>query len=183
MDTGNLEDLNVSVVINGTDFGDLSRAAVRDIVARAAGISDADKNNKIAVESAPFFIDTSIPATDTGFNRWILIGAIAAGVLVLLLILLVLILRRRKKKAQEAAALADVQLTETVVVPPIDELIQESEEVTESDQEAESAKELLRIQNEKSMQLKENIRKFAEDNPEISAQLIKSWLRGGEDNG
>ena len=52
MDTGNLEDLNVSVVINGTDFGDLSRAAVRDIVARAAGISDADKNNKIAVESA-----------------------------------------------------------------------------------------------------------------------------------
>ena len=183
MDTGNLEDLNVSVVINGTDFGDLSRAAVRDIVARAAGISDADKNNKIAVESAPFFIDTSIPATDTGFNRWILIGAIAAGVLVLLLILLVLILRRRKKKAQEAAALADVQLTETVVVPPIDELIQESEEVTESDQEAESAKELLRIQNEKSMQLKENIRKFAGDNPEISAQLIKSWLRGGEDNG
>ena len=183
MDTGNLEDLNVSVVINGTDFGDLSRAAVRDIVARAAGISDADKNNKIAVESAPFFIDTSVPTADTGFNRWILIGAIAAGVLVLLLILLVLILRRRKKKAQEAAALADVQLTETVVVPPIDELIQEPEEVTESDQEAESAKELLRIQNEKSMQLKENIRKFAEDNPEISAQLIKSWLRGGEDNG
>ena len=27
------------------------------------------------------------------------------------------------------------------------------------------------------MQLKENIRKFAEDNREISAQLIKSWLR------
>ena len=44
--------------------------------------------------------------------------------------------QKKKEKAQEAAALADVQLTETVVVPPIDELIQEPEEVTESDQEA-----------------------------------------------
>ncbi len=45
-----------------------------------------------------------------------------------------------------------------------------------------ASRELLRIQNEKSMELKDNIRKFAEDNPEISAQLIKTWLRGGEDN-
>ena len=52
MDTGNLEDLSVSVVINGTDFGDFSRNALRDIIARAAGISDLDKNAKIALESA-----------------------------------------------------------------------------------------------------------------------------------
>ena len=83
-------------------------------------------------------------------------------------------MRRRKKKAQEAA-LAEVQLTETVVVPPAAEAIQESED-------EKASKELLRIQNEKSMELKENIRKFAEDNPEISAQLIKSWLRGDENN-
>ena len=47
MDTGNLEDLSVSVVINGTDFGDLSRNELRDTIARAAGINDIDKNTKI----------------------------------------------------------------------------------------------------------------------------------------
>ena len=96
-----------------------------------------------------------------------------SAILILLLILLVFLLRRRKKKAK-SAALAEVQLTETVVVPPAD-AVEESED-------DKASKELLRIQNEKSMELKENIRKFAEDNPEISAQLIKSWLRGGEDN-
>ncbi len=60
-------------------------------------------------------------------------------------------------------------------MPPVAEAMQESED-------EKASRELLRIQNEKSMELKENIRKFAEDNPEISAQLIKSWLRGGEDN-
>lgn len=174
MDTGNLEDLSVSVVINGTDFGDFSRNALRDIIARAAGISDLDKNAKIALESATFFMDTTQVSDTTGrFSRWILIGIIAAAILILLLILLVFLLRRRKEKAK-SAALAEVQLTETVVVPPAD-AVEESEDERAS-------KELLRIQNEKSMELKENIRKFAEDNPEISAQLIKSWLRGGEDN-
>lgn len=174
MDTGNLEDLSVSVVINGTDFGDFSRNALRDIIARAAGISDLDKNAKIALESATFFMDTTQVSDTTGrFSKWILIGIIAAAILILLLILLVFLLRRRKEKAK-SAALAEVQLTETVVVPPAD-AVEESEDERAS-------KELLRIQNEKSMELKENIRKFAEDNPEISAQLIKSWLRGGEDN-
>lgn len=175
MDTGKLEDLSVSVVVNGTDFGDFSRNALRDIIARAAGINDIDKNTKIALESATFFMDTT-PVTDTAgqFSRWLLIGAIAAAVLVLLLILLAFLLRRRKKKAKEAA-LAEVQLTETVVVPS-------SAETGEESEDDKASKELLRIQNEKSMELKENIRRFAEDNPEISAQLIKSWLRGGEDN-
>ena len=175
MDTGNLEDLSVSVVINGTDFGDLSRNALRDIIANAAGINDVDKATKIAIESATFFMDTTQPTeTDTfSFGRWLLIGIIAAAVLLLLLLLLAFLLRRRKKKAKEQA-LADVQLTETLVVPSLN-AAQETED-------EKASRELLRIQNEKSMELKDNIRKFAEDNPEISAQLIKTWLRGGEDN-
>ena len=175
MDTGNLEDLSVSVVVNGTDFGDFSRNALRDIIANAAGINDVDKATKIAIESATFFMDTTQPTeTDTfSFGRWLLIGIIAAAVLLLLLLLLAFLLRRRKKKAKEQA-LADVQLTETLVVPSLN-AAQETED-------EKASRELLRIQNEKSMELKDNIRKFAEDNPEISAQLIKTWLRGGEDN-
>lgn len=39
------------------------------------------------------------------------------------------------------------------------------------------------MKNDKGMELKKNIRDFAEQNPEISAQLLKSWLNGGENNG
>ena len=42
---------------------------------------------------------------------------------------------------------------------------------------------LLSIQNERGIELKNKIRDFAEENPEISAQLLKHWLRGGEQDG
>ena len=32
------------------------------------------------------------------------------------------------------------------------------------------------------MLLRQDIRKFAESNPEIAAQMLKNWLRGGEEN-
>jgi flagellar M-ring protein FliF len=42
---------------------------------------------------------------------------------------------------------------------------------------------VMTIQTEKSLELRKSIRKFAEENPELAAQMIKSWLRGGEENG
>ena len=41
---------------------------------------------------------------------------------------------------------------------------------------------LIDIKNEKSLELRTNIREFAEQNPEISAQLLKSWLKGDGSN-
>ena len=39
---------------------------------------------------------------------------------------------------------------------------------------------LIDIKNESTVQLRDQIRDFASSNPEISAQLIRSWLRGEE---
>jgi flagellar M-ring protein FliF len=39
----------------------------------------------------------------------------------------------------------------------------------------------MSLQSERSMELRKNIRKFADENPEIAAQMIKNWLRGGND--
>ena len=41
----------------------------------------------------------------------------------------------------------------------------------------------MEINTEKSMELRKNVRQFAQNNPEIAAQMIKTWLRGGEENG
>ena len=39
---------------------------------------------------------------------------------------------------------------------------------------------IMEMQTEKSMELRQDIRKFAEENPEIAAQMVKNWLREGE---
>jgi len=41
----------------------------------------------------------------------------------------------------------------------------------------------MSLQTEKSMELRKDIRQFANDNPEIAAQMVRGWLRGGEMNG
>ena len=41
----------------------------------------------------------------------------------------------------------------------------------------------MSLQTERSMELRKDIRQFTDDNPEIAAQMLRGWLRGGEDNG
>ena len=43
--------------------------------------------------------------------------------------------------------------------------------------------EILNMKNERSRTLRENVREFAEANPEIAAHMIKDWLHGGEESG
>ena len=42
---------------------------------------------------------------------------------------------------------------------------------------------LLNLRNERGMELKNKIRGFTEENPEIVAQLLKRWLKGEEQDG
>ena len=41
---------------------------------------------------------------------------------------------------------------------------------------------VMNIQSERSIELRHDIRKFAEDNPEIAAQMLRTWLRGDDDD-
>ena len=82
----------------------------------------------------------------------------------MLILLLVLLIshRRRKKKARLAEkALQDAQARERA------RTIKEGAEIMD-------------MQTEKSMELRKDVRKFAEENPEIAAQMVKSWLREGD---
>ena len=40
---------------------------------------------------------------------------------------------------------------------------------------------VMSIQTERSVELRQEIRKFAEENPEIAAQMVKAWLKGDEE--
>jgi flagellar M-ring protein FliF len=186
VDAGTLQDLTISVVVNGEDLGGLSRNQLIELIAKASGISPDMQNQKIAVASVPFYTEKAdVPAVVTGIRAYLddwMIIALAAGfaLLLLIIIIVVIVVRKKKKKkkalaeALAAAAPADEQIAS--------ELLEQGVEIPENLKEK-ITPDLLNIQNERGMELKENIRKFAEENPEIAAQIIKSWLKGGESIG
>ncbi|MCI8939777.1 MAG: flagellar M-ring protein FliF [Dorea sp.] len=172
---GALEDLTVSVAINGEDYGNLRETQLLALIGNAAGIAAADQNEKIAVACAPFSeaIDTGDEDEKTGFAKliegiplWVLIaGAVLLAVLIGLVILL---LMKRRKKAEEEEELEELaEVGEGIEEIPSYDLNQELQE----------------IKNDRGMELKRSIREFAEQNAEISAQLLKNWLNGGNGNG
>lgn len=168
---GVVTDVMIAVTINQAAAGGVGAAQLTSHIARAAGISAADQADKINVLVAPFYTE-QIPGETPGIAgiqlpKWAIYAAAGAGGLLLLLLILLVLLHKRRKRArlallqmeQEQAALASPEMG----VP-----VQE---------------EILNINNDRSMELKQDIRKFTEENPEIAAQMIRTWLKGADSNG
>jgi flagellar M-ring protein FliF len=173
---GALDDLTISVVVNGSGFGSLSADDIRDLAGNAAGIAQANRAEKITVVAAPFYTieipkkEDVTPVKTNGnglvINKWILIGALAGTLLLLLIIILAVVRHRRKRRA--LMELEDSQEEVPVV-----------EEEKLEDDEAAAA---LEMEEDRGAELRDNVREFADQNPEISAQLLRSWLNGGGNN-
>ena len=163
--------------INAETLGGLDEETIQDLVGNAAGIEVDDRDDKITVAYAPFYVpedtqDGSSTETIAVFVRNNL-PLIVVGVAVLLaLLILILVLRRRakKRKAEEEKFLA-----EAAQVPDEPVVAEETEPIANP--------EIINMQNERSRELREMVRQFTEDNPELSAQMIKTWLHGGDEGG
>ena len=88
----------------------------------------------------------------------------------LIIILRVRSKKRKKKKLEEARQ------------KELDELMAAAGLYREAEAPVSGAN-VMTLQTERSMELRKDIRQFTDDNPEIAAQMIRGWLRGGEDNG
>ncbi len=161
---GYISDVMVSVTINQDAAEGVNEDSLYPHVARAAGISEADQQSKISILIAPFYQEESsnLPVPQQ-MPPWVLYAAIGGGVLFLLLLLLMLLFhRRRVKKRQAAAAQENGPL------------------FMNTPAEAPQQADIMEMKTEKSMELRRDVRKFAEDNPEIAAQMVKNWLREGD---
>ncbi len=173
---GALDDLTISVALNSAGVGDLTVNDIRALVGNAAGIPDTEWVSKISVVSGTFYqswpeeeeeepsqgawvVITSNPLF------WIIFG-IVFFLLILAVVLLVLSARKKKRKAAEAAAEAEAAAAAAAAA-----------EQFSFDQE------MIDFQNDRGMQLKQNLREFTEENPEIAAQMLKTWLNGGKSDG
>ena len=182
---GYLTDRSIAVTINSDVAGDVDVETIRQHTARAAGIvGPIDEEtgqeylaDKISVLAQPFYRAPIVPPEPVlifGFlEPWILVAA-GAGLLLFIIILTTIILlvrRRRKRKLAEEEAENEGS--------DIDALLA----AAGLNQAAPAGADVMTMQSERSMELRKDIRQFASDNPEIAAQMIRSWLRGGEENG
>lgn len=171
LDPGVLEDLTISVAINSDSLSNISMNQLLDLVGNATGISGADRSEKITIVNSPFYEPKETETRETAATDIIdtakeyLPIIIAAAVIALIIILLIVILLRRRRK-RRGAEIEEEEAFEEFLIP---------EEGMKS--------EILHMKNEKSRELRESVREFAENNPEISAQMIRNWLNGGKQDG
>lgn len=184
-----MTDCSIAVSINARTAGDFNVDDIRYHVARAANIEgeldpvtgEEYLDGRISVVSMDFYN----PSTDVGpfgpdgnggitVRTWVLIAAGAGLLLFIILLTVILLLRRKRRKKQEEEE--ERQRQEAEAMMRIAGLGQDGEG-------AETGANVMDLEMERSMELRKEIRQFAQDNPEIAAQMIKGWLRGGDDNG
>lgn len=186
---GYLKDCSVAVSINSTTAGNVDTAEWRQHVARAAGIyGEIDEetgaeilDGRISVITYPFFreeLPEPTPGifemTVLGIPLWVWIAA-GGGLLLFILLLVIILLSRRRRRKRREAEEAEAQAND------VDALLAA---VGLGGQAADgNGADVMEIQSEQSMQLRKDIRQFASENPEIAAQMVRNWLRGGDDDG
>lgn len=207
-DAANIQDMTVSVVINQEMMNDNQKEQIANLVAHAAAIDPA----KVAVYNASFAEVIDVPADSTGLipadmTRLLIYIAVGVGVFLLLTMILLAVVKSRKRKVVPAEA-EDVpedfyELTpigeqegeqeeesEEMEEEPVDPAALEREEAKKAAEQAllrkkealEALEKSRAEQASKEEIIRNKLQEFAEQNPEIAAQLIRTWLRGEDFN-
>lgn len=169
---GVVTDLMVSVSINSTTAGNVDTLGLTQHVARAAGIAEDDEGAKISILALPFYVTPGDGLiAPEGLPSWMLYAAIGGVLLLIVLLAIIISIARRKKRkklldAEEAqkeleAMLLQQQMEERLALANVD---------------------VMNLASERSVELRQDIREFAEENPEIAVQLLRSWMKGDDKN-
>ena len=163
----------VAVSINQSVAGQVNMNDLYAHVARASGIGLDLQNDKISILIAPFNLETDLPVPAPPETLPWTVAAALAGLGVFLILLLIILLVRRNKRKRQKAALEAMEEDIAVALPATPVQVAVPEEGAD----------IMTMQTEKSMELRKEVRKFAEENPEIAAQMVKAWLKEGDETG
>ncbi len=164
---GVLTDLSVSISVNSNAATDINANDLIGLVARAAGINAEVQDEKIDILFAPFASDEELAIEETdglvipSFMLIPIIGLIAFVIIMIIIILLLSARRRKRKKQKEAEEALEAERLSALQIVHTDD----------------GKVDVLEVGSGKSMELRQNVREFAEKNPEIAAQMLRNWLR------
>ncbi len=169
-DSGELQDLTISVVLNQEAITEVKREELSKLIANAAAVS----SEKVVIYTDVFTTGNSQTVkpvdSDNIFekNPWILYAIIGAAALLLIIIVVIVLVKKKKRKGKKDVtwqgdpnvdSMAD---TGTISLDP------------------EKLREVQEIKEAKGQAMKKEIQDFSERNPEITAQLIRTLLKGDE---
>lgn len=183
---GTITGVKVAVTINqdARNSGSVGLEQLTRQVAVAAGIGTDPElmDSCVNVLIAPFDVNTPDAGPDGFFVRllagipdWMILAAIGGVVLFILLLIVILLLRRRAKKkrlAKQAALEAEMRAAEEAEAAAAAAAVIAAAPTGGAD--------IMEVNTEKSMELRKAVRQFAQNNPEIAAQMVKSWLKGDD---
>ena len=176
-----LTDVSIAVSINVKDSADekISIATLEELIRNAAGIGVNSEDGRVTIVKAPFHIETGTlavgekeePLLEAIENIPVELIIIVASVMILLLFILMIILKirkRKKKKALLAQQKADAKSSSSTVAQ------------NAKTDEGYGLEDLLNLDGGRHKELREKMRDFADEDPQIIAQLIHDSLSGGE---
>lgn len=189
---------NISIAVtineNANNAAAVDVETLRSHVAAASGIGGENPEQYVSVLLAPFYTEPA-PEVPVGLFSpemlpYLIIGA-AALLLLLVLLIVILSIRRRKRRKQEeeqqALEEAQQQAGDTATITITSDMSPEEVEAAMA-AAAEAAAtsptggaDIMDINTEKSMELRKTVRQFVQTNPEVAAQMLKTWLRGEEE--
>ncbi len=168
-DGATLEEASVGVMVRGT-IDNETQNSLQELISAATNIPLENVNVQGMMDAG---VEDPETEEDLIFGLPSLFVYIAGGALLVMIIVLILILvlrRRSQKKRAEAEAAA---------------LAAEEEEALRVQEEIEERKRLLKdaaMTEQSENAITNEVREFARSNPEITANLLRSWLREGGDN-
>lgn len=183
---GTITNISIAVTINenANAAANVDLESLRSHVAVASGIGGEDPEQYVSVLLAPFLVDEPV-AVDTIFSEdmipYLIIAAAALLLLVILLIVILSVRRRRRKKKQEEEEREAAEMEEQLAAEGIGITPEAAAAIAAA--APSGGADIMEMNTEKSMELRKTVRQFVQNNPEVAAQMIKTWLKGGEEEG
>ncbi|MEG1027369.1 MAG: flagellar M-ring protein FliF C-terminal domain-containing protein, partial [Oscillospiraceae bacterium] len=164
-EAGTLSDLTVTFTVNKSKrvLSEEDKVEFQRAVANAAGVPI----TKVQILNTEFYSDTTdietsvMPMSDSAYVMWVSICSV-----LLLAVIIGLMIMNDKMKTKQAEM---DKFEEQIIIPVADAVPSMEDEIKKAPESRENA-------------LRKEIKEFADNNPLIVAQLIRTWLRGDEDD-
>lgn len=168
-------DTTIAITVNTENMAEEQVTSIKRLIANASGVATRDAGEKIEIVAMPFeAINNEVPAMAPSATRWIIIIVVAV-IAALIAGLVVFMLLKKKNAAKIGAATS----TNQSLLDELDVIRQKNQEGIDSIGDYR----LGDVMETKVTKLQGEISEFATTNPAIVAQLIKTWLRGDEEEG
>ncbi len=187
--TPRITDIGVAVTITAGEevAGEVDEERLSSHIAAVANIGGENPESRVSVLVVPRQAEPVEDTAPAGFFTpenmpYLIIAAVALLLLVIVLVVILSIRRKKKQKEEEDQRIIEEQLSEMGASGMLSELgiVPPGEEGAQPPPT--TGADIMDINTEKSMELRKTVRQFVQNNPEVAALMLKTWLKGGEDD-